>query len=247
VVKKAKKLREELKQDDQFVGLATRASNAVADFANRNTRALVIGITTLATVIVGSVVLAQVSEGRAARASAALDHAQRVAAAELTTPSSPPKEDGLPHFATAKERNEAALKEIDGYFKGSSVPLYLEAMVVRGALLLDLDRADEAASVYEKVLQEKIDDRLTFMAREGLGYAYEHKGKLPEAQAVFTKLADDSGGFYKDRSLYHEARLAELRGNPSDATRIYHEVLEKHPTTSLREEITNRLAVLELK
>jgi tetratricopeptide (TPR) repeat protein len=242
-----KKIKEELKQPDQFVGIATRVSTSIAEFANAHTRALVIGITTLATVIVGSVVLAQVSEGRHARASAALDHAQRVATAELTTPGGPPKEDGVPHFATARERNEAALKEIDGYFTGSGVPLYLEALLVRGGLLLELDRADEATSVYEKLLNEKIDDRLRFLAREGLGYAYERKGKLPEAQAVFTKLADDSGGFYKDRALYHEARLAELRGNPGDATRIYHEVLEKHPTTSLREDITNRLAVLELK
>jgi tetratricopeptide (TPR) repeat protein len=242
-----KKIKEELKQPDQFVGLATRLSAAIAAFANAHTRALVIGITTLATVIVGSIVLAQVSEGRAVRASAALDHAQRMASAELTTPNAPPKEDGLPHFATARERNEAALKELDAYFTGASVPLYLEALLVRGGLLLDLDRADEAASVYEKVLKEKIDDRLKFLAREGLGYAYEHKGKLAEAQTVFAKLTEDSGGFYKDRALYHEARLAELRGNPSDATRIYHEVLEKHPTTSLREEITNRLAVLELK
>ena len=242
-----KKIKEELKQPDQFVGLATRMSASIAEFANAHTRALVIGITTLATVIVGSIVLAQVSEGRAVRASTALDHAQRMASAELTTPNAPPKEDGVPHFATARERNEAALKEIDGYFTGASVPLYLEALLVRGGLLLDLDRADEAASVYEKVLKEKIDDRLKFLAREGLGYAYEHKGKLAEAQTVFGKLAEDSGGFYKDRALYHEARLAELRGNPSDATRIYHEVLEKHPTTSLREEITNRIAVLELK
>jgi tetratricopeptide (TPR) repeat protein len=242
-----KKIKEELKQPDQFVGLATRMSTSIADFANRNTRALVIGITTLATVIVGSIVLARVSEGRAARASAALDHAQRLASAELTTPNAPPKEDGLPHFATARERNEAALKEVDAYFTGTSVPLYLEALLVRGGLLLDLGRADDAASVYEKVLREKIDDRLRFLAREGLGYAYEQKGRLSEAQAAFAKLAEDSGGFYKDRALYHEARLAEVRGNASDATRIYHEVLEKNPTTSLREDITNRLAVLELK
>jgi tetratricopeptide (TPR) repeat protein len=246
-VAKKKKIKEELKQPDQFVGLATRASTAIAEFANAHTRALVIGITTLATVIVGSVVLAQISEGRSARASAALAHAQDVANAELTTPNAPPKEDNLPHFATARERSEAALKEIDGYFGSAGVPLHAEAMIVRGGLLLELGRADEAAGVYEKVLQGKLDDRLKFLAREGLGYAYERKGKLPEAQKVFASLGEDSGGFYKDRALYHEARLAELKGNPSEATRIYHEVLEKMPTTSLRDDITNRLAVLELK
>ena len=55
------------------------------------------------------------------------------------------------------------------------------------------------------------------------------------------------GGFYKDRARYHEARLAEMQGNPGEATRIYREVLDKNPTTSLREEISNRLALLELK
>ena len=59
--------------------------------------------------------------------------------------------------------------------------------------------------------------------------------------------ASGLGAFYKDRARYHEARLAELQGNPGEATRIYHEVLEKNPTTSLREEISNRLALLELK
>ena len=42
--------------------------------------------------------------------------------------------------------------------------------------------------------------------------------------------------------------MAELRRQPGARRReIYHEVLEKNPTTSLREEITNRLALLELK
>ena len=54
-------------------------------------------------------------------------------------------------------------------------------------------------------------------------------------------------GFYKDRASYHAARLAEMQGNPGEAIRIYREVLDKNPTTSLRDEITNRLALLELK
>ena len=39
----------------------------------------------------------------------------------------------------------------------------------------------------------------------------------------------------------------ELQGNPGEAAKIYHEVLDKNPTTSLREEISSRLALLELK
>ena len=119
-----------------------------------------------------------------------------------------------------------------------------------GSLLLGFDRVDEAAAIYQKLLDGKLDQRLRFLAREGLGYAHERKGKLQEAAAVFAKLGDDTGGmtgFYKDRASYHAARLAEMQGNPGEAIRIYREVLDKNPTTSLRDEITNRLALLELK
>ena len=44
-----------------------------------------------------------------------------------------------------------------------------------------------------------------------------------EAQAAFAKLGDGRrrrlGAFYKDRALYHQARIAELQGNPAEATR----------------------------
>jgi tetratricopeptide (TPR) repeat protein len=251
----AKKIRpKELKQPDQFVGFWTRASEGVGDFARRNTRALVIGISALATVIVGSVVMAQVSDRRTVKASAVLARVEKIAATDLTPAGAPPKldakvADDLPRFATEKERQEGALKELDGYFSSKLIPLHSDAMLVRAGILLDLGRVDEAAATYDKLLNSKLDARLRFLAREGLGYAYEKQGKLQEAQAAFAKLGDDSigGGFYKDRAAYHEARLAELRGNRADAIRIYKEVLEKYPNTSLRDEIANRLAALELK
>jgi tetratricopeptide (TPR) repeat protein len=242
--------KKELKQPDQFVGFWTRASERASSYVSSHVRALVIGASALATVVIGSVVISQVAETRAVRASEALDRVHRIAAADLTTAGTPPKDDGVPHFATEKERLEGALKELDGYFKSPRTPLFAEATLVRGGLLLDLDRADEAADVYGKLLGDRLDARLRFLAREGEGYAFEKKGKLDEAQAAFAKLGSDAesmDGFYKDRAQYHQARLAELRGNPTEATRIYHEVLEKNPTTSLRDEITNRLAVLELK
>ena len=247
----AKKLtKKALKQPDQFIGFWQRMSIASGEFAGSHAKALVIGISTLATVVVGSIVMTQVSEARSSRASAALERVQRIAAAEVTVAGAAPKQDGAPHFASDKERLEASLKEIDAHFSSGRGPLSGEALLLRGSVLLGLDRADEAAAIYQKLLDGKLDQRLRFLAREGLGYAHERKGKLQEAAAVFAKLGDDAGGmggFYKDRASYHAARLAEMQGNPGEAIRIYREVLDKNPTTSLRDEITNRLALLELK
>jgi len=219
-----------LKQPDQFVGFWQIASDRLSRFVTQNAKTLVIGASALATVVVGMVVTSYVNEGREARASSALDRAQKIAAADLT-PGATATKDSIPHFPTDKARAEGALKDLDDHFGK------------RGAL------SDEAAT-YEKLLSSRLDARLKFLAREGLGYALERKGKLPEAKETFAKLGTDAaslGDFYKDRARYHEARLAELQGNPGEAAKIYHEVLDKNPTTSLREEISSRLALLELK
>jgi tetratricopeptide (TPR) repeat protein len=255
--------KKELRQPDEFVSFWTHAAQKANEFVAARRSALVIGATMLTTVVVGSIVFSVVSEGRAGRATEALARIERLAVADLrpdpapaadgTTPPAPPADDGVPHFKTDKERAEATLKELDGFLAGPHGGLAAEARLERGPLLLSLGRAAEAISTYDALLADKLDDRLRFLAREGKGYAQEQKGDLDGAAATFTKLSEDAaalqaaGGFYKDRALYHRARLAEVRGNAEEARRLYKEVLEKNPTTSLRDEITNRLAVLELK
>lgn len=249
----------ELKQPDEFVTFWTRVGNQAQKFATERKRALIAGATMLVTVIAGSLIFSAVTESQSRRATGLLVHAERVANAPLrpegvpaTNPDGTPvTDDGIPHFKTEKERAEAALKEVDAFIAGPHAGLLAEAKLERGPLLLTLGRADEAIKTYEEILGGKLDERLRFLAHEGLGYAQEAKGDLAAATATFAKLGDDAAGmgegFYKDRALYHQARIAELRGNAADAKKLYKEVLDKNPNTSLRGEITNRLAVLELK
>jgi tetratricopeptide (TPR) repeat protein len=251
-VAKHKISKKELQQPDQFVDFWTRATHAAGTWASEHSRALVISFTALVTVVVGSIVLSQVSQRRSSHAAEALDHVERTAAAEPATAGTTPPDDGVPHLGTARDQLQAALKELDEKFGSGHGPLAAEAGLVRGRLLLDLGRAPEAASTFQTLIDGKLDARLRFLAREGLGYAYEAQGKLAEAGSTFAQLGDDASraglqGFYKDRALYHQARLAELGSNPADAARLYHEVLDKFPTTTLRDEILNRIAALEMK
>jgi tetratricopeptide (TPR) repeat protein len=254
------KQRKELKQPDEFVSFWTQAAERATRFANERRRALLVGSTMLVTVVVGSIVFANVSERRAKTATDELARIDRLAAGELRPEGSPTTnpdgtplpEDGILHFKTEKERTEATLKALDAFVANSGTPLRNEARLRRGPLLLVLGRAPEAVTVYDELLGGRLDDRLRFLAHEGLGYALEAKGDLPAATAAFAKLEDDaaafgSTGFYKDRAAFQKARIAELQGNAEDAKKLYREVLDKNPATSLRDEITNRLAVLELK
>jgi len=250
VVKNKGLSKKELKQPDQFVSFWTHFSEKAGKYVSERRKPLLIAIGALAGVVTATVIYGQIRERAALRSSEALEHVAKVASADLLpADGTPAKDDSLPHFKTEKERMEAALKEVDGFLSAEPhSPLRREAQLQKAGLLLDLQRPDEAIPLYSDVLESHLDSNLKFIAQEGLGYAYEAKGDLDQALAAFTKLAGDNPkGFYHDRSLYHQARIAERKGNPTGAVKLYKEVLEKSPQSALRDEISNRLAVLETK
>ena len=197
------KERKELKQPDEFVSFWTHAAERANRFAQERRRSLIMGSTMLVTVVIGSIVFANISERHAKTATDTLARIERMSTAELrpegapaTKPDgSPLSDDGVPHFKTEKERAGATLKELDAFISTSGNPLRNEARLQRGPLLLSLGRADEAVSTYQELLGGRLDDRLRFLAHEGLGYALEAKGDLTGAVAAFVKLGEDAAAF----------------------------------------------------
>jgi tetratricopeptide (TPR) repeat protein len=249
--------RKELKHPDQFVSFWTHFWAQASRVLAANSRQMIVGVAVLALVIVSTVAYAQVRARRAEVASQALARIDHIATADLLPAdavATPPKDDGLPHFKTDKERLEAALKEVEAFLTtNTSSRLRPEALLHKGAYLLGLGRFDEAVAAYTQLLEGNADQRLRLLANEGLGYALEAKGDLDKAAAAFGRLREGTGtdakldGFYQDRALYHQARLTEIKGNRADAAKIYRELLDKAPNSSLRDEVYNRLAVLESK
>jgi tetratricopeptide (TPR) repeat protein len=246
VAAKVGKIEKELKAPDQFISFWGK----VGKWAGDNQRALLIGVAAVLGLTVVTVAARSFMNGRAEKVTQAFARVYRVAAAPIITDAKAPNAGDGPQFKTERERSEAALKEVDGFLAnhgGSSVAN--EAELLRARLLVSLGRASEAVPIYEK-LRGSLDARLGFLADEGLAYAQEAGGQTDKAIETLSALAEKSkgaGNFYRDRALFNKARLLEAKGAGKDAEKLYREILAEAPTTTLKEEINNRLAALETK
>jgi tetratricopeptide (TPR) repeat protein len=242
------KLDKELKQPDQFVTFWSQAGNWL--YARRKA-----GMGVVVAIVVGVGVgwgVHSLLDHKAAAASQAFGRIERVALADLipATGDPPTYDDGVPHFKTDRERLEAALKEADAFLaaQGSS-SLREPALVLKARFMVALGKAADALPIYEQ-LATSLDPRLRFLAKEGVAYSLEETRQTDKAIDAFGALAEEAksqGNFFRDRALYNKARLLEQKGSAKDAEKVYREILAEAPTTALREEINDRLAVLEGK
>lgn len=243
--------RKELKNPDQFVSFWTRVGHSASVHRTKLTVGVLGALTAILLVWAANGYMGR----RAANASQAFARIERIANAPLlpVTGDGPAKkaEEGVPQFKTEKERTEAALKEAESFIAANGgLGLAAHARLLKGHYLFVLGKPADAAAAYEQLLGGSLDQRLRFLAQEGLAYAYEAKGDFDRAIASFGAMADESqsaGGFYRDFALFNKARLLEKKGNPKDAEKVFKEILEKAPATSLRDEINDRLAALEGK
>jgi tetratricopeptide (TPR) repeat protein len=244
--------RKELRKPDEFVTFWQHAYEQL----QLSSRPILVGLGMAVLIIGAQAAFSQRSTRNQAEASRLLSRAERMYASELGTDDDPAKkalaqaqgEDDLPKFKTSEERRSATLGELDTLIgKHGGTGAARQGELVRGGVLYDAGRYDEAIKAYGDFLaREGTDNRLRFLAREGRGYAYEAKGDLQAALDEFKKLERESE-VYKDRAQFHQARILEKKGDAKAATDLYKSILEKSPTSAMRDEISNRLAALEAR
>lgn len=239
--------RKELKRPDQFQTFWTR----VYEFLRTTSKPLAIGALATVVVLAGIFLFMSLRDKGRAESSKALAQALRI----LNSESGPQLEDpdaqkeahegDVPKFKTEAERRDAAIKALDKVISdhGGS-PAGRDALMVRAGVLYDLGRHDQALSDYKTFLSKGPKGNLRALAHEGLGYVYEAKGELDRALEEYRLIAS-AGDFYRDRSLYDQARVMERKGDKPAAQKLYQEILDKSPTTPLRDDISNRLALLQ--
>jgi tetratricopeptide (TPR) repeat protein len=242
----SKKTDKELKAPDQFVSFWSQVGSAIA----ARKQAVLVGVIALmatAGIIYGANVFLT---GRAAKESQDFARIHAVATAALIPETGDAKfEDNLPHFKTEKERLEAALKEADGFISGHGSRLRDEAQLLKARYLVALGRGAEALPIYSS-LTGSLDERLWFLAQEGQAYAQEAAGQVDKAIESFGQLAERAkatGNFMRDRALFNKARLLEQKGSAKDAEKVYRDILTELPQSALKDEINDRLAVIEGK
>lgn len=234
----------ELRQPDQFISFWTRVGHAIA----KQRKALLAGVVAALVVAAGIEGSRTLFSRQAAHRARDFGRIDAIAAAPLLTDGAPaPTEEFPPRFKAEKERKEAALKEAEAFLaKHGSSRLKDAALLLKAGYLMDLGRAGEALPVYQEIAP-RIAPAYRFLAQEGLAYAYEETGNLDKALETYGTLAqtaDAQGGFYRDRALFGKARLLEKKGSKKDAEAAYKEIVAKHPTSALRDEVNDRLAVL---
>lgn len=165
--------------------------------------------------------------------------------------------DPRPEFATVEARNASALskyREVSSKYKGTGAAIL--ARLAEGSLLLDGKDADGAIAAFgdaQKSPLAAVDAEVRGRALEGLGFAYEMKGNLDEAMKTYKELENnvEVKGF-KELAIYHQARVAEAKGEKDKAVELYKTVhkrvtdpLAKLPFPYLQEAIEDRLRALD--
>lgn len=222
---------------------------------------IAIGVGAAAVFAVVSYTTTRITEGNKERASRGLARAAKIYGAQLKSEETeafldkakeqlaqagqdPGGDDDIPRFKSQPEKLEAALKEVEQVTAAAPKPTAYQAGLARAALLVDLGKHDEALKIYDQYLAEAKDSSLHFLARQGRAVVLEAKGNLEGALAEL-KLLELEAPFHAARAQVQQARLLQNKGDRAGAEKLLKGVLEKNPSTGLREEVNTRLASLE--
>lgn len=160
----------------------------------------------------------------------------------------PKPDDDTPSYKTYAERAEAAAAGVAAAGQARSAAALYEANQ-----LLTAGKLDAALAAFKKVGAGTGDDAV--LAREGVGVVLETQAAkttdaaakqklLEEALAAYRAVQPDDKGLRRDFALYHEARVLETMGKPTEAVAPLTKALEVAPDTALKQDIENKLAML---
>lgn len=230
-----KDIQEAKKPDAVLVGATTLFDWIVAN------RKVVIGAVAALLVVVGAGLLVSGSrESKRAQVGGRLGQAVSLAARPVVAGVAVDT-DTFPNVQAKRQAEQKAFGEIVAEHPGSEAASSAQLQLAR--IALNEGRYDDAVATYEKALDGLGNTPLRLFALEGLGYAYEAKGDLAKAKETFQRLSNAGA---PARSLYQQARIAELSGQKDEARKLYEQVTSDYENEVLAGEAQARLELLGL-
>lgn len=240
VIKKKQKRKDMLKSSDAFISAATDT----AQWVQEHKQPVIAGIVAIVVVIVGLwgvlMYLDTVAQDSSSLYYAALNIEQAdVGLSDANTDQSEMQNvESNKVFASRAEKLtavEKSYKKIIKEYDGIDV-----AQLARYRLAVaytENDQHDKAIDMFQEYLKNtaQMNDNLTFLVREQLGYIYEQKNMLDQAMDVFTEMGDDNGGVYQDASYYHQARILAQKGKIKEAKELFERVSKEFPSSNFKE------------
>jgi tetratricopeptide (TPR) repeat protein len=223
---------------------------SIVDRLMPHAKKIALALVGAALIVTAVVVYRYYQHKKAERATVTVVHAlelvdRQVFNPDPSTPQPPLEEEVYKSEAERSAAIEAALAKAGAGRK--AIELVEAQAFLRGGKL------DEALALYRKHASDSGIDGL--LAREGVGIALEAQAMaatdpaqrqklLEDALAAFRAMQPDEKGARRDYALYHEGRLLEALGKPTEAIAALKLAIATVPDTTLEPVIKTRLSAL---
>ncbi len=237
---KRKEERRELLKEDEFLSFLEK----IARYIERNPRRVILGtVLVLAALALFFGMLSFFKKEQEASARS-LYQAEKILNTRIDDEQAELK------FADEKEKNEAALAELNKVIDSEGGAVRQQAVIYKISCLINLGRNDELEDLYKVLIEEK--DGLEFIGAIGLADIYYADGKYKEALDQYNTLINMSGrgADMEDLISYKMAQCYLASGDPTSAKQKLSALInkyankdesEKHPILPKAQELLNEI------
>jgi tetratricopeptide (TPR) repeat protein len=219
--RKKRKMRQELKQPDEFISSANKAW----EWASNNIKRVVAAAVGFALVVGGVSAYRHFARKSAIEATMSFNKGLEIQGKTVIpgVKKLPTKKGELPNFGTHKEKLEAAEKAYSTTIKDHGGEIGRLATLLRAGVRYELGKHEGALKDYKKYLERKDGpEQLRVAAVEGLVFVHEAKKQWDDAIKALGELPPK-----KPATLYHRGRLLAAKGKKADAIKLLKDVAAK--------------------
>jgi tetratricopeptide (TPR) repeat protein len=229
---KKKIIKKKLKEPDEFISFTDHAFR----FISRHSKRILTGGVILLVILVAFFLFQKWEGKKEAEASQTFGAALEI----YQTLNSPYREGAPADYKSLQEKFDEVITKFPRTSSGKLALLY------KGNIHLGLGEFDEAIKAYQTFLQKAGKEKLyTYLATEGLGYAYEGKKDYEKAAEAYERTLEMGEGPQVANAYLNKGRCYEKLGKKKEALESYKGFLKVSPKSMMANMVSGRISHLE--